>query len=154
MVPKCRNTSRLLFHSAQVRSSHSALCLVLASKMPFRIWRVKGDMEISHQGSQKGLVHNCPHKDAEWQCAYTILGGTDSGSLPERVIGVSCKWNNTQGSSQMHGKRPERKFQLGNFKRNQRTHQRWGVKKIFYVYVSRKPWIRQAVIFFPDLRKG
>lgn len=48
-------------------------------------------MEISDQGSQKVLVHNCLHENAEWQCIYIILDETDSGPVPESVVGVSCK---------------------------------------------------------------
>lgn len=48
-------------------------------------------MEISHQGSQKVSVHNCFPENAEWQCIYTIPDDTDSGLVPESVVGVSCK---------------------------------------------------------------
>lgn len=64
-------------------------------------------MEISHLVGQKGLVHNRLHKDAEWQCAYTIPDRSNYQPVPEWVMGVSCEWDNTQESSQMHHKNPK-----------------------------------------------
>ena len=94
-------------------------------------------MEISHMVGQKGLVHNCLHKDAEWRCAYAILDTTDPQPVRERVFGGSCEWDNTQESSQDASKKPKRTFQLGDFRRNQRTHQR-RVSKTYFVTVRQQ----------------
>lgn len=104
-------------------------------------------MEISHMVGQKGLVHNCLHKDAEWRCAYAILDTTDPQPVREWVIGGSCEWDNTQESSQMHHKNPKEHSNWVTLE-GIREHIRDECQKhILLLYVSRKLLIMTSCDF-------
>ena len=123
-------------------------CWVLHSKMLFRVQDRTSKIRNRNQPSGH------PRKDQFTIVSIKMLSGnvdgTDSGPVPEWLVGVSCKWEAIRCIIKCQKENSRQVAFNGISDTSVIGYQ----KDILYVYVSRKFWIRQAVNLFPHQHKG